>query len=230
MGMKAAAQDYPLLKRQLLGAKLVFICAGLGGGTGTGASQIIASIAKKQKATVIALVSYPLHWRVRQATAEEGLKRLEASCDGILLKNDMMVRLFPDMNVVDAFHIMSEIDASNIRLSLQLMVNTEKERRNNNGVQYGEDNRRFIHKRQDAKSDVAHNRIKYCINISGVPVEYKVDGVYPIADDYWNNDPGRFVKILKSMDKQIKAKNTPILIMCHAGVSRSPTIVALFLL
>jgi hypothetical protein len=82
---------------------------------------------------------------------------------------------------------------------------------------------------KETKETVAHNRVKYCINISGVPVEYKVDEVLPLADSYEKNDTQKFIKILESIDKQVRAKNTPVLVMCHAGISRSPAIAALFL-
>jgi hypothetical protein len=79
------------------------------------------------------------------------------------------------------------------------------------------------------KADLTYNKIKYCINLSGIPIDYKVDKVYKIADDYERNDPKRFIAIVECIDKQVRAKNTPILIMCHAGMSRSPIIAALYL-
>jgi predicted protein tyrosine phosphatase len=80
-----------------------------------------------------------------------------------------------------------------------------------------------------SKLALAQDKIKYCINVSGIPVDYKVDDVCPIADDFEKNDPNHVVKICELIDRQVKAKNTPILIMCHAGMSRSPIIVALYL-
>ena len=82
---------------------------------------------------------------------------------------------------------------------------------------------------KETKEAVAHSKIKYCINISGIPVEYKVDEVLSLADSYEKNDAQKFIKVLDSIDRQVKAKKTPVLIMCHAGVSRSPTIAALYL-
>jgi predicted protein tyrosine phosphatase len=82
---------------------------------------------------------------------------------------------------------------------------------------------------KETKEAVAHSKIKYCINISGVPVEYKIDEVLSLADSYERNEAQKFIKILESIDRQVRAKNTPVLVMCHAGVSRSPAIAALYL-
>jgi len=76
---------------------------------------------------------------------------------------------------------------------------------------------------------IAHHKIGYVINISGIPAEYKVDSVLKIADRGSNNDPKQFVEILKEIDKARKEEKTPIFLMCHAGVSRSPAIAALYL-
>ena len=60
------------------------------------------------------------------------------------------------------------------------------------------------------KAAIAHNGIKYVINISGIPVEYKVDSVIKIADRGSNNDAKQFVKILEEIDRARKADKTPI--------------------
>lgn len=114
IGMKAAEEDNFQIGKRLLGARLVFLCAGLGGGTGTGASPIIAKIAKGQKANVIAIVSYPFaleKMRCNQAT--EGLRRLKESCDGVIvIPNDMLARLFPHMDIEAAFNVVDKINSS----------------------------------------------------------------------------------------------------------------------
>ena len=80
-----------------------------------------------------------------------------------------------------------------------------------------------------SKLEITLKNIKYIIYLSDSPLDFKADEQYPIIDGYHDNKPKRFIEILKSMDKQIKAKNTPILIMCRGGISRSPTITALYL-
>lgn len=80
-----------------------------------------------------------------------------------------------------------------------------------------------------SKLEVTLKDIKYVIYLSASPLDFKADECHPIIDGYGENKPKQFIKILESIDKQIKAKNTPILIMCKGGISRSPTIAALYL-
>ncbi|MCX8195254.1 MAG: cell division protein FtsZ, partial [Candidatus Micrarchaeota archaeon] len=69
-GAKAAEIDRPLIEKELEGSHLVFICAGMGGGTGTGAAPVVAEIAKEQGAIVVAMVTYPFNLeRARRAKA-----------------------------------------------------------------------------------------------------------------------------------------------------------------
>ena len=67
--------------------KMVFVTAGMGGGTGTGAAPIVAGIAKKKGALVIGVVTYPFLFegKQKQAIAEEGLKNLQQYCDTIIV-------------------------------------------------------------------------------------------------------------------------------------------------
>jgi len=62
--------DRPLIERELEGAHLVFICAGMGGGTGGGAAPITAQIAKEQGAITVAMVTYP--FALGEGKEEEG--------------------------------------------------------------------------------------------------------------------------------------------------------------
>jgi hypothetical protein len=82
---------------------------------------------------------------------------------------------------------------------------------------------------KETKEAVARNKIKHIIYVSASPLDFKIDENHPIIDGWGENKPEQFIKILKSIDKQIIAKNTPILVMCKGGISRSPTIVALYL-
>lgn len=75
---------------------------------------------------------------------------------------------------------------------------------------------------------LAHNGVKYCINISGIPSEC-ADVTLKVGDRGHNNDPQQFIVILKEIDKARKANNVPLMLMCHAGVSRSPAVAALYL-
>ena len=110
-GTKAAEIDRPLLEKELEGAHLVFICAGMGGGTGTGASPVIAEIAKAQGAIVVAMVTYPFNLeRARRAKAEEGIAKLRKHVDSVIvLDNNRLVKLVPNLPMNEAFAVADEI-------------------------------------------------------------------------------------------------------------------------
>ena len=83
----------------------------MGGGTGTGASPIVAQIAKEQGAITIAMVTYPFHLeRARRAKADQGIQELKKVCDSvILLDNNRLVKLFPNLPMNEAFAVADEI-------------------------------------------------------------------------------------------------------------------------
>ncbi|MFA5106490.1 MAG: cell division protein FtsZ [Candidatus Micrarchaeia archaeon] len=115
-GSKAAEVDRPLLQKELEGAHLVFVCCGMGGGTGTGAAPIIAEIAKEQGAIVVAMVTYPFALeRARRAKADEGISKMKKSCDSvIILDNNRLVKLVPNLPMNEAFSVADEILAKAI--------------------------------------------------------------------------------------------------------------------
>ena len=110
-GAKAAEVDRKLVEEHLESAHLVFLCAGMGGGTGTGASPIVAKIAKDQGAIVIAMVTYPFNLeRARRAKADVGIKDLRGACDSvIIIDNNRLVKLFPNLPMNEAFAVADEI-------------------------------------------------------------------------------------------------------------------------
>ncbi len=108
---KAAELDRNLLEKELENAHLVFICAGMGGGTGGGASPIIAQIAKEQGAIVVAMVTYPFALeRARTKKADESIEKLKRYCDSvIILDNNRLVELVPNLPMQEAFSVADEI-------------------------------------------------------------------------------------------------------------------------
>ena len=108
---KAAEIDRALLEKEVDGAHLVFICAGMGGGTGGGAAPIIASIAKEQGAIVVAMVTYPFALeRARKKRADESIAALKKHCDSvIILDNNRLVQLVPNLPMNEAFAVADEI-------------------------------------------------------------------------------------------------------------------------
>ena len=94
VGKKAAIEDMEAIEQHLRGADLVFVTAGMGGGTGTGAAPVIASIAKDLGSLTVAVVSKPFAFegRKRNDNAEQGLKFLKDHVDTyIVVHNDKIM-------------------------------------------------------------------------------------------------------------------------------------------
>jgi len=87
VGREAAEESFDTIKTMLEGADLVFISAGLGGGTGTGAAPIIAQAAKEVGALTVAIVTSPFAFegRKRKRLAKEGLELLKEESDSIIV-------------------------------------------------------------------------------------------------------------------------------------------------
>ena len=110
-GAKAAEVDRALIVKELEGAHLVFICAGMGGGTGSGAAPVIAEIAKEQGAITIAMVTYPFNLeRARRIKADEAIGKLRKNVDSVIvLDNNRLVKLVPNLPMNEAFAVADEI-------------------------------------------------------------------------------------------------------------------------
>ncbi len=96
VGRQAAEESKEEIARTIGDADMVFITAGLGGGTGTGAAPIIADIARKQGALTIGVVTRPFSFegRHRERVAEEGVERLKNAVDTlIVIQNDRLLRI-----------------------------------------------------------------------------------------------------------------------------------------
>jgi cell division protein FtsZ len=116
MGEKAAEVDRQALEGVFADTQLVFLCCGMGGGTGTGAITVAAKIAKEQGAIVVAMVTYPFDLeRVRKVKAEEGINKLRKFADSvIILDNNRLVKLVPNLPMNDAFALADEVLAKAI--------------------------------------------------------------------------------------------------------------------
>ncbi|MFA4835433.1 MAG: cell division protein FtsZ [Dehalococcoidia bacterium] len=96
VGEEAAGSGRKALKQVLSGSDIVFICSGLGGGTGTGAGPVVAEIAKSVGATTVAMVTLPFSWEghKRMETAMGGLSKLREKVDNlIMVHNDRIAQL-----------------------------------------------------------------------------------------------------------------------------------------
>ena len=113
MGERAAEISRDQLEASLAGADMVFITAGMGGGTGTGASPVIAEIAKKNRSLTVAVVTLPFTFegRHRRAVAEEGYEILKERVDAIIaIPNDRLLALANKrMGLLEAFRMADNI-------------------------------------------------------------------------------------------------------------------------
>jgi len=116
-GRKAAENAREKLKSHVAGADLVFITAGMGGGTGTGVAPVVAEIAKESGAIVISMVSTPfLTERARSIKAEKGIKELKkVSHTVIILDNERLLEIVPHLPIENAFLVMDQIIAETIK-------------------------------------------------------------------------------------------------------------------
>lgn len=116
VGAKCAEVDRESITKQLEGSHLVFICAGMGGGTGTGAAPIIAQVAKEMGAIVVSMVTYPFALeRARVKKADEGISNLRQTSDSvIILDNNRLVQIVPNLPMNQAFIVADEILAKAI--------------------------------------------------------------------------------------------------------------------
>jgi cell division protein FtsZ len=96
LGRQAAEESRQAIETALEGADMVFLAAGMGGGTGTGASPIVAQIAKECGALTVAVVSRPFSFEAaaRRKNAEEGINRLKDHVDTlIVIPNDRLLQM-----------------------------------------------------------------------------------------------------------------------------------------
>jgi cell division protein FtsZ len=112
VGQRAAEENRDELVQLVTGSDMVFVTAGMGGGTGTGSIPVVAEIAKKSGALTIAIVTKPFTFegRHRTKTAEEGIARLAGKCDTlIIIPNDKLLTLCDrQTNVENAFRMADE--------------------------------------------------------------------------------------------------------------------------
>lgn len=113
IGFKAAKESADMIKEILQGADMVFITAGMGGGTGTGASPVIAEVAKETGALVVAVVTKPFNFelKVRMKQALEGIKNLQDKVDAlIVIPNDKLLEISDKkMALLDSFKLADEV-------------------------------------------------------------------------------------------------------------------------
>jgi cell division protein FtsZ len=113
VGRQAALEDTDKLLEALEGADMIFVTTGLGGGTGTGAAPIVASLAAELGSLTVAVVTKPFGFegRKRMAQADQGLAHLKDSVDTVItIPNDrLLATLEHGTSLFDAFHVADDI-------------------------------------------------------------------------------------------------------------------------
>jgi cell division protein FtsZ len=113
IGTKAAEESYDQIKHALRGADMVFVTAGEGGGTGTGAAPVVAKIAKDLGALTVGIVTLPFKFEgtKRRGQAETGVDALRTECDTtIVIPNDRLLEVLDkSTSMLDAFKIADDV-------------------------------------------------------------------------------------------------------------------------
>jgi cell division protein FtsZ len=112
VGEKAAMENEPEIREWLKDSQIVFVTAGMGGGTGTSSSFVVARLAKELRALTVGVVTLPFksEGELRMENAMDGLARLSKVCDTtIVIPNDTLIELVPNLPVMAAFKVADEL-------------------------------------------------------------------------------------------------------------------------
>lgn len=127
LGEQAAKTDIELLKNMMLGSDMIFITAGMGGGTGTGAAPVVAKVAKELGLLTVGVVTLPFKFEGirKQRIATEGVVKMQSYMDAlIVVKNDNLMKLPENrgMSIVDAFNAADSVLRQAIRCIAELIL------------------------------------------------------------------------------------------------------------
>jgi len=118
IGQECAEVDIEKISDVITGSDMVFICCGLGGGTGTGASPVVSEVARDVQALTIAVVTLPftVEGRIRAQNALKGLKKLRKYADTtIVIPNDRLLDVAPNLPINAAFKVADEVLANALK-------------------------------------------------------------------------------------------------------------------
>ena len=127
MGEKAAIESKEDIKKLLEGTQLLFLTAGMGGGTGTGAIPVVAEIAQEMGIQTIAIVTKPFLFegRLRSSRADVGIEKLKQHVNSlILISNDKLLKLAGSqkMSVINAFKMADNVLEQGIKSITDLIT------------------------------------------------------------------------------------------------------------
>jgi cell division protein FtsZ len=113
IGRKAAEESYDEIKQALRGSDMVFVTAGEGGGTGSGAAPVVAKIARELGALTVGIVTTPFKFEgtQRRRSAEEGTVELRSECDTVIVvPNEKLLEVLDrSTSMLDAFRIADDV-------------------------------------------------------------------------------------------------------------------------
>ncbi|HWE82771.1 MAG TPA: cell division protein FtsZ, partial [Gaiellaceae bacterium] len=127
IGRRAAEDSYDQLKRALRGSDMVFVTAGEGGGTGSGAAPVVARISRELGALTVGIVTTPFKFegtrRMRQA--DEGVEALRQACDTVIvIPNDRLLEVLDkSTSMLDAFRIADDVLRQGVQGICDLITN-----------------------------------------------------------------------------------------------------------
>jgi len=123
-GAEAAQESLQDFKEVLRGADMCFVCAGMGGGTGTGSAPVVAQVAKDAGAIVIGTVTMPFKIeRARVDKAEFGLQQLRQVSDTVIvIDNNRLVEIAGNLPVQQAFAVANELIATMIKGIVEIIA------------------------------------------------------------------------------------------------------------
>ncbi len=127
IGEEAARESEHEIKEKLQGADMIFVTCGLGGGTGTGSAPVVADVAKKMGILTVAIVTIPfsMEGQRRYENAIIGLEKLENIVDTlIVIPNDKLLELAPDLPLNTAFKVADEILTNAVKGIAELITKT----------------------------------------------------------------------------------------------------------
>ena len=111
VGREAALEDRDRIAEVLSGADMVFITAGMGGGTGTGAAPVVAQVAKELGILTVAVVTRPFKFEKRVAVAERGILQLQEHVDSLItIPNDKLLGVLGERaSILEAFAAANDV-------------------------------------------------------------------------------------------------------------------------
>lgn len=126
VGRTSAEEAREQIREQLEGTDMVFVTAGMGGGTGTGAAPVVAEIAKDMGILTVGVVTTPFSFegRKRQKAAEKGIDELEKHVDSlIIIPNEKLLSVYGDLSMKEAFKKADDVLLNAVRSIFDLVVN-----------------------------------------------------------------------------------------------------------